>query len=969
MENERFPWESLFRRPGRENLPFGRRREGKDEGGGLRERWEKISPRTKWVVGVIVLVLLVLVLSASWLSTFYTDYLWYKEVGYTSVFWKRVVTQVWLFFVFAALFFALFYGNIYLAKRLTPRYERPPSELSPVEESVLRFREGAGRWLDRGLLVGSVLVSLLVGWGSAAQWENVLKFFNHASFGRVDPIFGKDLGFYLFEFPLLRYFSGWLFTVLIFAALAAVAVHFLYGAINFGARGRRFAPHVKAHISVLAGLLLLVQAWRFRLDMFALLHSHHGPVAGATYTDVHARIPAYWILIATSLVCAALFLLNIRYRGWRLPLAGVVGIVVISLLAGSLYPFIVQTYVVKPKELARESEYIEYNIEFTQDAYRIQDEGEEATVERRLFPAENDLTYQDLENNAATVNNIRLWDPRLVQQVYNQRQELRQEYEFADVDVDRYTVFDGVYTQMLLSGREMNVDQLREDARSWQNIHLSYTHGYGLVMSPANQMTQEGDPVLVARDIPPVSAEGLGVEVTRPEIYYGERAHDYVVVRTGAPEIDYPLGNTNKFVEPYYKGEGGIPVSSFLRRLAFSIRNRDISFLFSGYIHRDSRLMFRRGIRERALEVAPFLRLDGDPYLVVTDEGRLAWILDAYTTSDLYPYSESYNGEFNYIRNSVKVVIDAYDGRLTYYLADPADPIALTYGKIFPGLLAPLEEMPEDLKRHVRYPEDLFSVQMEMFRTYHIDDVNAFYQKEDVWDVSTETYGAGAEPQPVTPYYVILKIPGEEREEMVIMLPFNPRGKDNMVDWVAARCDFPHYGKLLNFSFPAGKLVNGTQQFESLVDQKTEISEQITLWNQAGSRVIRGNTLVIPIEDSLIYVEPLYLLATNPAIPQLRRVIVGYGDRVEMKPTLQDALQALFGEQPTPQPQPQPPTQPQPQPKPEGDLLVLVVEANRLYDEAQAALRAGDWAAYGERMDQLSRVLDRMSELTGATTP
>ncbi|MDI7251601.1 MAG: UPF0182 family protein, partial [Actinomycetota bacterium] len=341
MENDRFPWESLFRRSSREEVPFLRRKERREEGGGFRERWERISPRTKWIVGIIILVLVVLILSASWLSTFYTDYLWYKEVGYTSVFWKRIVTQVWLFFAFAALFFALFYGNVYLARRLTPRYERPLSELSPVEESVLRFREGAGRWLDRGLLIGSALISLFVGWGSAAQWENVLKFFTHSSFGRVDPVFGKDLGFYLFEFPLLRYFSGWLFTVLIFAALAAAAVHFLYGAINFGAKGQRFAPHVKAHLSVLAGVLLLVQAWRFRLDMFALLHTHHGPVAGATYTDVHARIPAYWILIATCLVCAVLFLFNIRYRGWRLPLAGVVGIVVISLLAGSLYPFIV----------------------------------------------------------------------------------------------------------------------------------------------------------------------------------------------------------------------------------------------------------------------------------------------------------------------------------------------------------------------------------------------------------------------------------------------------------------------------------------------------------------------------------------------------------------------------------------------------------------------------------------------------
>ena len=965
MESDRFPWESLFRRPGREEVPFLRRKEGGEEGGGFRERWKKVRPRTKWIVGIIVLVLLALLLGASWLSTFYTDYLWYREVGYTSVFWKRIVTQVWLFFAFAALFFAIFYGNIYLARRLTPRYERPPSELSPVEESVLRFRERAGRWLDRGLIVGSGVVSLFVGWASAAQWENVLKFFTHASFGKTDPVFGKDLGFYVFEFPLLRYFSGWLFAVLLFAALAAVAVHFLYGTINFGAKGQRFAPHVKAHLSVLAGVLLLVQAWRFRLDMFALLHSHHGPVAGATYTDVHARIPAYWILIVTCLVCAALFLFNLRYRGWRLPLAGVVGIVVVSLLAGSLYPFIVQTYVVKPKELARESEYIGYNIEFTQDAFRIQDEGDRATVERRLFPASTDLTYQDLQANQATVDNIRLWDPRLVQQVYNQRQELRQEYDFDDVDVERYTVFDGKYTQMLVSGRELDVDQLREDARSWQNLHLSYTHGYGLVMSPTNQVTSEGDPVLLVRDIPPVSEEGLGVEILRPEIYYGERAHDYVVVRTGAPEIDYPLGNTNKYVEPYYQGEGGIPVSNFLRRLAFSIRNRDISFLFSGYIHRDSRLMFRRDIRERALEVAPFLRLDGDPYLVVTGDGRLVWILDAYTTTDLYPYSEPYNGEFNYIRNSVKVVIDAYDGKLTYYLADPDDPIARTYGKIFPRLFTSMEEMPEDIKRHVRYPEDLFSIQMEMYRTYHINDVNAFYQKEDVWDIATETYGAGGEPQAVTPYYVILKIPGEEREEMVLMLPFNPRGKSNMVDWVAARCDFPQYGKLLNFSFPAGKLVNGTQQFESLVDQKTEISEQITLWNQAGSRVIRGNTLVIPIEDSLIYVEPLYLLAANPAIPQLKRVIVGYGDRVEMKPTLGEALQAIFGQQPTPQPQPQP----LPQPQPEGDLADLVAEANRLYDEAQAALRSGDWAGYGAKMEELSRVLDRMSELTRTTTP
>ena len=961
MPQEGFPWESLFRREGGEPPPFFRRRSG-GEGGGFRRRWERVSNRTRIIAAVIIVVLVVLILSAGWLSTFYTDYLWYQEVGYTSVFWKRVTTQIWLFFAFALLFFAVFYGNIYAARKLTPRYEAAPARLSPVEESLQRFRESAGRWLDRGLLAGSALISFLVGWSSAGQWENVLKYFNHASFAKADPVFGKDIGFYVFQYPLLRYFSGWLFTVLVFSAIVSVAVHFLYGTINFSSDKQRFAPHVKAHLSVLAGLLLLVQAWRFRLDMFGLLYSRRGPVTGATYTDVHAQIPAYWILIVTCFACAALFILNIRYRGWRLPLAGVVVIVLVSLLAGSLYPFIVQTYVVKPKELARESEYISRNIEFTQDAYRIQDEGEKAVVERRLFPAELDLIYEDIQANAATVGNIRLWDPRLIQQVFNQRQELRQEYNFNDVDVDRYSVFDGVYTQMLVSGRELVVDQLREDARTWQNEHLSYTHGYGLVMSPTNRANEEGDPEMVIKDIPPASAEGLGVEVARPEIYYGEQAHDYVVVRSGAQEIDYPVGNTNKFVEPYYEGKGGFPVSNFLRRVAFAIRNRDVSFLFSGYIKGESRIMFRRNIKDRSLEVARFLRLDGDPYLVLTDQGRLVWILDAYTTTDLYPYSERYNDEFNYIRNSVKVVIDAFDGTLTYYLVDPSDPIAATYGKIFPGLFTPMEEMPEDIKRHLRYPEDLFSVQMEIYRTYHINDVSAFYQKEDVWDVSTETYGAGAEPQPVTPYYVILKLPGEEKEEMVLMLPFNPRGKDNMVDWVAARCDFPGYGTLLNFSFPAGKLVNGTQQFESLVDQKTEISEQITLWNQAGSRVIRGNTLVIPIENSLVYVEPLYLLATNPAIPQLKRVIVGYGNRVEMKPTLDEALRALFGAGPQPQPQP-----PQPQPQPQGDLAGLIEEANRVYDEAQSALRAGDWASYGEKIQRLGQILDQMSSLSAET--
>lgn len=955
-------WDRFFPGLGRGfRLPFSGK--GGEEGEGSRSWWKGrggVRSRVRLVVLIVALTVLVLVLAGNWLATFYTDLLWYREVGQASVFWKRVWAQILLFLLSSTAFFAVLYLNLWLAGRLTPRYERPLATLSPLEESVARFREKAGKWLDRGVLLFSIAVALLAGWNTAAQWERLLVFLNAAPAGRTDPIFGKDLSFYLFRLPFQLYIANWLFSAFLLALVLSALAHFLYGAISFSERERRFASHVKAHLSALAAVLLLIQAWRFRLDMFGLLHSSNGTVTGAGYTDVHARIPAYWMLIAVSLASAALFLLNIRYRGWRLPLTGLVALVAVSLLAGSLYPFIVQNYVVKPKELERERKYLSYNIEFTQDAYNLQDEGEGAVVEKRQFPAELGLTYGDLQENRGTVDNVRLWDPRLVQQVLNQRQELRQEYDFKDVDVDRYTVMRGAYNQVLVSARELSVEQLRPDARTWQNERLSYTHGYGFCMIPTNEHTPEGDPVFWVKDIPPVIKEGLGIAVSRPEIYYGEEAHDYVAVRTGAQEIDYPAGSTNVYVEPHYQGEGGVQVSNFLRRLAFSVRFRDVSLLFSGYITSESRILFRRNVVERAREVAPFLSFDRDPYLVVDGRGRLQWILDAYTTSDLYPYSQHYEGDlgkFNYIRNSVKVVVDAYDGTLTYYLFDPTDPVAATYSRIFPSLFAPAEEMPEDLRRHVRYPEDLFRAQMEIFRTYHIDDVDAFYQKEDIWDIPNEIYGVGNQSQPVQPYYVILRIPGEEREEMVLMQPFVPRGKNNLVDWVAARCDGENYGRILNFSFPPGKLVNGPQQFEALVDQDPGISQQITLWNQAGSQVIRGNTLVIPLKESLLYVEPLYLLAQNPAIPQLRKVIVGYGDRVVMEDTLEAALARMFRGQP-----PQPPVAPAPSaPGEAADREELARRARELYQQAQAALRNGDWSGYGARMEELGRVLEKLA--------
>lgn len=958
MPQEKFSWEELFKGG---KWPFATTSRGRRRGTAGMDKglWSRTSKRTKIIVGIILLVLLVIILSASWLSTFYTDYLWFREVGFTSIFWKVFWTKIWVFFLFGTLFFVILYGNLYLAQRFIPKYEVLEDQANTIEATLANFRQKAGKWLGRGLLALSLLISFFVGWGSAGQWEKVLKYFTHARFGSTDPIFGKDIGFYMFKFPMHQYMADWLFSVLITVLFLTAAAHFLYGAINFSRERQRFSAHTKAHLSVIAGAILLVQAWRFRLDMYKTLFSGKGVTVGAGYAEVHALIPALWILLAISIICAILFIINIRYRGWKLPAIGLVTIIVVSLVAGSLVPFIVQNYVVKPKELDRQSKYIGYNIEMTQDAYNIQDEGENARVEKRDFPVEENLTYQDIQNNQTTVSNIRLWDPTILIQVLNQRQELRQEYNFGDVDVDRYHQGDGSYTQMLTSARELLYEQLRQDAKSWQNQHLSYTHGYGVCMAPSNQETSDGDPILVIKDIPPVSQEGLGIEVTRPELYFGEQAHDYVVVRTPAPEIDYPMGNTNKLVEPYYEGKGGIQMNSFLKRLAFSIRFKDITLFFSGYIKPESRLMFRRNIRERVLAVAPFLRLDNDPYVVVDDSGKIYWIVDAYTTSDRYPYSQ-FHGDINYIRNSVKVVIDAYDGSMRFYLVDPGDAIAQTYAKIFPGLFTPMEEMPEDIRKHLRYPEDLFTIQMEMYKTYHINEIDAFYHKEDLWEIPTQIYGVDKGTQEIHPYYVILKLPEEKREEMILMIPFNPHGKGNMVNWVAARCDFPGYGKLINYVFPTNKQVTGTQQFEALVDQETQISEQITLWNQAGSRVIRGNTLVIPIEKSLIYVEPLYLLAQNPAIPQLKRVIVSDGKNVFMGETLQSALEGLFGFKPQPTPQPQS----QPQLQPEATMADLVQQANQLYQEAQNALKAGDWATYGDRIKRVGEILAELSKRT-----
>jgi uncharacterized membrane protein (UPF0182 family) len=611
---------------------------------------------------------------------------------------------------------------------------------------------------------------------------------------------------------------------------------------------------------------------------------------------------------------------------------------------GGVYPAIVQNLQVKPSEISLEAPYITYGIKFTRMAYGLD------KVEEKEFAAEQVLSLSDVRKNIKTIDNIRLWDTRPIIKTYRQLQGIRLYYDFSDVDVDRYQI-NGAYKQVMLSPREMRVDKLPEKARTWVNQHLIFTHGYGACLSPVSKQTPEGLPDLIVKDIPPTTATTLKID--RPEIYYGEETDNYVIVNTTEKEFDYPKGDKNVYVS--YQGKGGVRINSLLRRLAFTIKYSDLKILLTDYITSDSRIMFDRSIQNRVRKIAPFLSYDRDPYLVISS-GKLYWIQDAYTISDLYPYSDpsgrGYN-RFNYIRNSVKVVIDAYNGDISYYIVDEKDPIAKTYQKIYPALFKPLAEMPEDLKKHQRYPYDLFMIQAQKYSAFHMQNPQVFYNQEDLWNVPKEVY-AGAE-QAMDAYYIIMKVPGEKKEEFLLMLPFTPNDKDNMIAWLAARSDMPNYGKLLVYKFPKDKLIYGPMQIEARIDQQTEISQQFTLWGQVGSRVIRGNLLAIPIEESIIYVEPIYLEAATGELPELKRVIVAYGKNVAMAETLDSALSSVFaGRIVTAKPKVEAPRYFSPK--------ELAKKALELYNKAQAKLKQGDFGSFGERLRELRKVLQDLAK-------
>ncbi|MGH2712125.1 MAG: UPF0182 family protein, partial [Actinomycetota bacterium] len=756
--------------------------------------------------------------------------------------------------------------------------------------------------------------------------------------------------------------QSWIFGSLVTITVVSAAAHYLWGGIRVRAMAERVTPQVKAHLSVLLGLIVLTKAWGYRLGQFNLLVSERGVVTGASYTDVNAHLPALRLLVVIAIVCAVLFLINIRFRGWALPVAGLGLLVVASVIAGGLWPALVQRLSVAPQELQREGPFIDRNIEFTRLGYGIDE------VEVKGFPAATAVTKEEVEAADQTIENIRLWNPEVIRDSFHQLQRIRPYYEFTDVDVDRYVV-DGERRTVMISPREITQDGIPSAGQTWQNRHLFYTHGYGAAASRVDQATTAGSPAFILSDIPPTGA--LAAELEEPRMYFQNKAdEDFILVGTDTAEFDFPQSEAGGQVTARYEGEGGINLGGFLRRLAFAFKYRDVNLLISGLINDNSRIMINTELQERINKVAPFLLYDHDPYAAIVD-GRLVWIQDAYTTSDTFPYSEHTDfslltsgdlaADGNYIRNSVKVVIDAYDGTTTFFIADPEDPVIQAWSKVFPDLFSPLEDAQASLREHFRYPEDLFRIQAHQYANYHVTNSPQFYAQEDFWSVPLVKRDPN---QPVEeelePYYLLLPLPGETTSSFRLFIPFTPLNRPNMVGWMAAESDPEEYGKLSSFEFQS-RNVNGPAQVTSLISQDTEVSQEISLFDQLGSNVLYGDVLVIPIGNSFLYVQPLYLeSAGGSAIPELKRVVIVSGENVEMAPTLSAALAEAFeGVETEP-----PPDEPGVEPSPPTDVAALLAEAQTHFDAANAALAAGDLGTYQSEIEQAAVLIQQACELT-----
>jgi len=894
---------------------------------------------------VILAAVLILIVLGLYGARLYTDWLWFQSLNYQRVFTTIILSKAGLRFAVGFILFLFLFINLYLTRG--PLLKATQKTKVIKEDDLLTIQNVSLNQLltPRFLLLLFVIISLamavLFNFSVAKDWIALQQFLHPSNFGVNDPVFQKDVGFYVFQLP----FYIFLYNVASMAVLVtAFWVTIVYLAINFlqGNPGRLLQDiSARYHLSFLAAVFFIIKAVGYRLEQYMLLFSHRGAVWGPGYTTTHATLVAYKVLAVIALVCALAILINLFLRKFRLVVYSIGVLLVASIALGGLYPAFIQKFVVTPNEAAIERPYLEKNIQFARMAYDLD------KIEKKDFPAGRILRAEDIQANQDTVGNIRLWDWEQLKQTYGQLQEIRLYYEFPDIDIDRYTI-NGSYRQVMLAPRELNQEHLTAQAKTWVNQRLFFTHGYGIAMSPVNELTTEGLPTFFLKDIPPTGNTDLKVE--RPEIYFGERTDQDVLVNTKSQEFNYPQGDVN--VLSTYEGESGVKVNNFLRRVMFALALGDYKILLSSEIDNNSRVLYYRNIKQRVPKIAPFLQYDNDPYIVLSN-GKLYWMWDAYTITNKFPYSEPFDKVNNYIRNSVKIVVDAYTGQIDFYISNESDPLIQTYSKIFPGMFKSLEEMPEDLHKHIRYPVDLFRIQAEMYGAYHMEDPLVFYNREDKWNIASETMGS--EEKQIEPYYTIIKMPGEDKPEFVLILPFTPQNKKNMIAWMAARSDGDNYGTLLSYNFPKQELVYGPTQIEARLNQDTLISQQLSLWNQHGSSVIRGNLLVIPVKDALVYVAPIYLQAEQSKMPELRRVIVAHGEKVVMEPTLEIALEKIFGEgtgmRITTQAQ-QPETG-----SPAASISDLAQSANQLYDEAQNKLRNGDWAGYGESLNKLKQTL------------
>jgi uncharacterized protein len=888
------------------------------------------------------------------------DWLWFSSIGYEGVFWTIFTARTGLFLTVFAVSTGAFWLSGGLALRFARRSAaRPAAYSTGVQQSSLQLLAGyVSPHVPARLLVAgaAVLLGLLTASIELSNWEVALRFLHQVPYGESDPVFGKDIGFYLFSLPAYVAIKNWLLLVLFFSAVLAGGVYWVQGDIELDRPPRGLSPAALLHGALLLGLYFAVKAWSYTLDRFLLLYSDNGIVVGAGYTDLHVRLPILWFLVGLAILCAIAAASTARWRTWRLPAAAMLVLFASSILVSGLFSALFNRFYVKPSELQLETPYIERNIALTRQAYNLRQ------IAVKPFEAEEKLSFATLEANRPTVDNIRLWDVQPLMSTYAQLQEIRTYYRFLDMDIDRYRL-DGAYQQVMLSPRELDPALLPSNAQTWVNLHLLFTHGNGVVMSPVTQKSSEGLPLFYLQDIPPVATGGPAVR--EPRLYFGQAEENYAIVRGSTPEFDYPRGKDNVYAA--YDGADGVAIGDTARRALFSWYYGDPNILLTEYITSESRILFHRNIQDRVRTIAPVLRLDHDPYIVVSG-GRLFWMQDAYTTSDWFPYAQPQSaGGLNYIRNSVKVVIDAYNGSVDFYVSDPDDPIIKTYQRIFPALFKPLAAMPADLQQHIRYPEDLFLVQAQLYRTYHMDRAEVFYNREDLWQFPRQPADSdgllGRDAQRMAPYYMIMRLPGEPRAEFVLMLPMVPSQRENMIAWLAARCDPPDYGKLVVYEFPKDKQVFGPFQIEARIQQNTDISQQISLWNQMGSRVIRGHLLVVPIENSILYVSPLYLRAATGQLPELKRVIAAYGDRVVMEETLGAALAALFKDT-------APAARPAEAPAataagPAGPADARAREALVHYDRAIERLKAGDFAGFGTELDALRPLLEALGRPVG----